>query len=106
MIIIKSVLIVLLLLCLLPMPYVYYIIVRYVTTICMIIFVNKDNPGKSFLKYIFYVIMGCLFNPFIIIELPRIAWNTIDLTLAILFLISAIAQYQKVQIKFFNDNIE
>jgi len=106
MVIIKSIIVVILLLCLLPMPYQYYSIVRFSVTISMIIFAIKDNPEKSFGKFCFYVFIGSLFNPIAIIELPRIAWNIIDVMLALVLFISAVAQYNDKNVPFFNNKIE
>ena len=72
----------------------------------MIILATKDNPEKSFGKYCFYVFVGSLFNPFIIIELPRIAWNMVDVILAIALSISAVAQYNNVKVLFFNNKVD
>ena len=86
--VVKYLIAVLLILCWLPMPYEYYIIVRWAVMIAMIALAFGDNKEKSFLKYVLYVLIGVLFNPIIIIELPRLVWNTIDLIVAALLLIS------------------
>jgi hypothetical protein len=86
--VVKYLVAVLLILCWLPMPYEYYIIVRWAVMIAMIAFAFGDNKEKSFLKYVLYVLIGVLFNPIIIIELPRLSWNIIDLIIAALLLIS------------------
>ena len=84
-IIIKSILAVLLLLCLLPMPYVYYTIVRLAVTLGMINLCYVDNEEKSFRKFAFFVVIGILFNPLAPVEFERIIWNVFDVILAVFF---------------------
>ena len=86
--VIKYIVVVLLILCWLPMPYEYYMLVRWAVMITMIALAFGDNKEKSFLKYVLYVLVAVLFNPIIIIELPRLAWNIIDLIVAALLLVS------------------
>ena len=86
--VIKYLISVLLMLCWLFMPNEYYMIVRWAVMIAMIVLAFGDNKEKNFGKYVLYVFIGVLFNPIIIIELPRLVWNIIDLVVAALLLIS------------------
>ena len=88
--------IVLLLLCLAPMPYGYYILVRYVTMVVFGVmayqFYNQKKEGLA-------VVCGALallFQPFIKIALGRTMWNVVDVIVAIgLIVLFLIEQRQK-----------
>jgi len=72
----------LLLLCLLPMPYGYYILVRFVTAVIMVIFgVNFLNDKRIPLAITAFVI-AVLFQPFFKFGLGRVMWNVVDVILA------------------------
>lgn len=72
----------LLLLCLLPMPYGYYIFVRFVTAVIMVIFgVNFLNDKCIPLAIVSFVI-ALMFQPFFKLSLGRTLWNIIDVILA------------------------
>lgn len=77
------VLAVLLLVCLLPMPYGYYNLVRFVS---MVVFAwmayayyQKDNEGLA----ITLGAMALLFQPFFKIALGRTVWNIVDVVAAL-----------------------
>lgn len=75
-----------LLLCLLPMPYGYYVFVRFVTAVVMMIFgiyylVNKQT-GIAIAAFV----IALLFQPFLKIALGRVMWNILDVVLAILLI--------------------
>lgn len=75
-----------LLLCLLPMPYGYYVFVRFVTAVVMMIFgiyylVNKQT-GIAIAAFV----IALLFQPFFKIALGRVMWNILDVVLAILLI--------------------
>ena len=72
----------LLLLCLLPMPYGYYIFVRFVTAVIMVIFgVNFLNAKNIPLAIVAFVI-AVMFQPFFKLGLGRVMWNVVDVILA------------------------
>lgn len=71
------------LLCLAPMPYGYYILVRYVAMVVFAVmayqFYNQNKEGLA-------VVCGALallFQPFIKIALGRTMWNVVDVIVAI-----------------------
>lgn len=72
-----------LLICLFPMPYGYYTLVRFVS---MILF---GRMAYSFYKEekiplcILFVALALLFQPFIKVALGRTMWNVIDVILAV-----------------------
>lgn len=77
----------LLLLCLLPMPYGYYIFVRFVTAVIMVIFgVNFLNAKRIPLAIVAFVI-AVMFQPFFKLGLGRVMWNVVDVILAIALII-------------------
>ena len=71
-----------LLICLFPMPYGYYTLVRFASMIilgCMAYNFYKD--GKQTLCVIFGS-LALLFQPFIKITLDKITWNIVDVIVA------------------------
>lgn len=76
-----------LLACLLPMPYGYFMLVRFAA---MIIFglmaFNYYGQNKEGLA-IFFSTMAILFQPFIKISLGRTMWNIVDVVMAIVLLV-------------------
>lgn len=79
-----------LLLCILPLPYGFYTIVRIVTTIISAYLAyeyfsrNKNELGITF------TIIAVLFQPFIKFAIGRDVWIVIDFVVAILLLMLAI----------------
>ena len=64
------------------MPYGYYIFVRFVTAVIMVIFgVNFLNDKRIPLAIVAFVI-ALMFQPFIKLSLGRTLWNIIDVILA------------------------
>lgn len=78
-----------LLLCLLPMPYGCYVLVRFCATIifiCMAVsYGDKDMTAKAVLAGA----LALLFQPFFKVALGRVMWNIVDVIVAI----GLIAQY-------------
>lgn len=76
-----------LLACLLPMPYGYFMLVRFVAMIIFgIIALNYYGQQKEGMA-IFFGSMAILFQPFIKISLGRSMWNIVDVVMAIILLI-------------------
>lgn len=76
----------LLLLCLLEMPYGYYQLVRFVSTVTFIYFafIESDRGNRNYA--IIYVGLAALFQPFIKVYLGREIWNIVDVIVAIFLL--------------------
>lgn len=76
----------LLLLCLAPMPYGYYQLVRFISMIVFIImaylFYNEKREGWA----ICFGALALLFQPFIKIALGRTIWNIVDVIVALLLI--------------------
>lgn len=95
-IILNSILTVLLLLCLLPMPYGFYQLVRFcVMTVFIILCFYEYKNGNQMLSIIF----GCLvllFQPFFKITLGRAIWNMVDVIVAVGIVIYTVQIYKKL----------
>lgn len=72
-----------LLVCLLPMPYGYFTLVRFVAMIIWILMAYEYYEKQKVNMTIFFSAMAVLFQPFIKISLDRITWNVIDVVMAI-----------------------
>ena len=81
--IIKTILAVLLLLCLAPMPYGYYQLVRFVAMVAFAYLAychfKSEECGLGFI----FVAIALLFQPFFKVALGRILWNVVDVIVAI-----------------------
>lgn len=92
------VLVILLLLCLAPMPYGFFQLVRFVAMVFFALFAyeywNKDSKPLA----ITFVALALLFQPFLKIELGRTIWNIVDVVTAmglVLFLLYEDKQNKK-----------
>jgi predicted membrane protein len=86
---------VLLFLCLAPMPYGYYKLVRFISMV-----------GFAYLAYSYYALqkkeltwcfasLALLFQPFFPISLGRVIWNTVDVIVGIFLVILLFKDYKK-----------
>jgi len=71
---------------LVPMPYFYYQLIRWLVCITSIILISNDQVSKSQAEKIIYIIIAIIFNPIAPIHFPAIFWKIIDLVTAIYFL--------------------
>lgn len=76
-----------LLLCLAPMPYGYYMLIRIVAAILFVIFAGQYYVAKKEELAITFGILAFLFQPLIKISLGRDVWNMVDVVVAILLVI-------------------
>ena len=76
-----------LLACLLPMPYGYFMLIRFAAMIIFglmaLIYYQEQKEGMA----IFFGAMAILFQPIIKISLGRTLWNVIDVDMAIVLLV-------------------
>ena len=72
-----------LLLCLAPMPYGYYTLVRILATVVFCIYAYKCYVAKKEGMTWVFVTLVLLFQPFAKIALGRVIWNVIDVIVAI-----------------------
>ena len=82
----KLVLAIALLLCLVPMPYGYYMLVRIVATILFVVFARQYYLAKKEELAITFGVLALIFQPLIKISLGRGVWNMVDVVVAILLL--------------------
>lgn len=80
------VLAVLLLLCLLSMPYGYYVLVRFVSMIIFGIMAWGFYNNNKIPLCILFASLALLFQPFLKIALGRFIWNVADIVVAVLLI--------------------
>ena len=83
----KILLAALLLLCLAPMPYGYYQLVRIVAMIAFAIFAYQYYEKKVMTLVITFGGLALLFQPFFKVALGRTLWNWVDVIVAVGLLI-------------------
>lgn len=76
-----------LLVCLLPMPYGYFVLVRFAAMIVFGIMAYKYYEERKEKLALFFGVMALLFQPIIKISLGRTMWNVVDVVLAIVLLV-------------------
>ena len=85
----------LLLLCLAPMPYGYYQLVRFVSMVAFAVmayqFYNEKREGWA----ICFGALALLFQPFVKIALGRAMWNIVDVVVAIMLFVMAFNEKKK-----------
>lgn len=69
---------VLLLLCLAPMPYGYYQLVRFIAAVVFIVLAWHNYNTKEVCLTVVFGALALLFQPFIKIALGRTMWNIVD----------------------------
>lgn len=82
----KLVLAIGLLLCLAPMPYSYYSLIRFSGMIFFVILAYRYYLEKREVLTIIFIVLALLFQPFAKIALERGVWNVIDVVVAIFLL--------------------
>ena len=78
---------VLLFLCLLPMPYGYFMLVRFVSMVAFGVMAYRYSEQSKGTLTITFVSLALLFQPFFKIALGRVVWNVVDVVVAVLLLI-------------------
>ena len=73
---------VLLLLCLAPMPYGYYQLVRFIAAVVFIVLAWHNYNTKEVCLTVVFGALALLFQPFIKIALGRTMWNIVDVIVA------------------------
>ena len=80
---ISIILSILLLLCLAPMPYGYYQLVRFVAMVVFGVMAYKYYEEKKNELAITFGALALLFQPFVKVALGRTMWNVVDVFVAI-----------------------
>jgi len=79
----KIVLSILLLLCLLKMPYGFYQLVRYLAMVGFAILAYKASERQDKTEMVIYICLAILFQPMAKIALGRNIWNFVDIIVGI-----------------------
>lgn len=91
----KLLLAVLMLLCLSPMPYGYYQLVRVVAMIAFAIMDYQYYVVEKVPLAITFCGLALLFQPFIKVALGRTLWNVVDVIVAVLLIVLAFSEFRK-----------
>lgn len=92
---IKIVLAILLFLCLLNLPYGYYLFVRWAAMISFMILAYLAYKDEQIIFVVIFVLLAILFQPFIKIALGRTLWNIVDVIVGTGLVISLFYQPRK-----------
>lgn len=84
---IKLILSALFLLCLAPMPYGFYSLIRFVAMIAFAIYAYVYYEKKNNKLAIVFLSLAILFQPLLPIYLGRMLWNIIDVIVAIFLVV-------------------
>lgn len=76
----------LMLLCLAPMPYGYYQLVRFVAMVAFGIMAYRYYENNKTTAATVFAVLALLFQPFIKVVLGRTIWNVIDVMVAVLLI--------------------
>ena len=94
---IKIVLALLLLLCLLNMPYGFYELVRFVALVGFGVLAYRTYEEENITELIIYIALALLFQPFLKIALGRMLWNIVDVIVAVGLILSLFTTSHKTQ---------
>lgn len=83
----KLILAIALLLCLAPMPYGYYMLVRFFAMIVFGLMAYRYYQEKKENLMIAFGALVVLFQPIIKIPLERVIWNVVDIAVAVVLVI-------------------
>ena len=87
---------ILFLLCLLPMPYGYYMLVRFVSMVAFSVIAYRYYSQNKMGLTVTFVSLALLFQPFIKIALGRTIWNVVDVIVAILLILLWVKEKRNV----------
>lgn len=71
------------LLCLLNMPYSFFMFVRTIATISFIVLAIQEKESKTGNYAVIFIILAVIFQPIIKIPFGRTVWNIIDIVVAV-----------------------
>ncbi|MBO4827727.1 MAG: hypothetical protein J5506_10945 [Prevotella sp.] len=77
----------LLLLCLAPMPYGYYQLVRFVSMVVFGALAYRYYEKKQEGLMVLFGALALLFQPFVKVALGRTMWNVVDVVVAIILIV-------------------
>ena len=91
---IKITVAILLFLCLLKMPYGFYVLVRFIVSVLFVIFAYKAYKEHEDIKMIIYGGLALLFQPFLKVALGREIWIIVDLIVGIVLIASCLPMFK------------
>ncbi len=94
----RPILIVMLLLCLAPMPYGYYEIVRVVAMVFFGAMAYGYHKAKKDSLMVMSGVLAVLFQPFCKIALGRTMWNIIDVAVAALLIVIIVKERKEKEV--------
>ena len=92
---IKLILSALFLLCLVPMPYGFYSLIRFVAMIAFAIYAYVYYEKKNNKLAIVFLSLAILFQPLLPIYLGRMLWNIVDVSVAIFLVVLYVKENYK-----------
>jgi hypothetical protein len=97
--IVKAILAILLLICLLDMPYGYYQLVRFVAMagFAYLAFMANESGRQS--EMFIYIALAILFQPIFKIALGREVWNVADVVVAIGLVFAIFTNQNRIKLK-------
>ena len=84
-----------LLLCLAPMPYGYFQLVRFVAMVVFAVMAYQYSEKKQERLMVVFGALALLFQPFVKIALGRTLWNVVDVAVAILLVVLWLKEREK-----------
>jgi hypothetical protein len=84
-----------LLLCLLDMPYGYYQFVRFISMCGFVYLAYSSNEVNKKNEAFVYIALAILFQPFVKIALGRTIWNVVDIIVGIGLILSVFPKKNK-----------
>lgn len=81
-----------LLLCLAPMPYGYYTLVRFVAAVCFAIFAFAYYQKDKTPLCVAFGALALLFQPFVKVALGRVVWNLVDVAVAVMLVVLVVKE--------------
>lgn len=85
----------LMLLCLAPMPYGYYIFVRFVAMVVFGVMAYRYYQNQKIVATWVFGILALLFQPIYKIALGRVVWNVVDVIVALLLIALFVMEWRK-----------
>lgn len=85
---IKIVLAVLFVLCLFHMSYGFFNLVRFLALLGFALLAFGEGKSENYVMMIVYIALALLFQPFVKVALGRTIWNVVDVTTALMLIVS------------------
>lgn len=85
----------LLFLCLLPMPYGFYVLARFLAMAAFAYLAYLEYKNKNTDRMVVFIVLAVLFQPFAKIALGRTIWNIVDVVVAAYLIYLSLRVYRK-----------